>query len=275
MDAVLVATLGAEPQVISLTTALLLQQEPLARVVAVHTDAHLPPISQALPALRLAFAAHAGLPPLECAAVNVPDTLTPPQLECFADALFAILKAELAAARRVHLLLAGGRKSMALVGLSVAQLLFGPEDRVWYLHSDTALRHAGRFWPAPGDDVQIIAMPLAPPVAAPARFTSSFTAPTPAAARQALSAAEQARLRFFVEHELTPAERAVAALFAQEVMTVDDAARRLVKSRKTVTNQLTSIYDKLESYFGLTPDVGTKREFLRRELGTWVGKDGS
>lgn len=275
MDAVLVATLGAEPQVVSLTTALLLKQESLARVVAVHTDAHLPPIDQALPALQAAFAARANLPPLTCRAVEIPDTLTPPQLECFAEALFNILKAELGGARRVHLLLAGGRKSMALVGMSVAQLLFGPDDRVWYLHSDAALRLSGRFWPAPGDDVQLVPMPLAPPVAAPARFTTSFTAPTPAAARQALSEAEQARRRFFVEHELTPAERAVAALFAQEVMTVDDAARRLVKSSKTVTNQLTSIYDKLESYFGLTPDVGTKREFLRRELGTWVGKDGS
>ena len=71
------------------------------------------------------------------------------------------------------------------------------------------------------------------------------------------------------------AERAVAALFAQEVMTVEEAARRLVKQPKTVTNQLTTIYAKLESYFGLTPDVGTKREFLRRELGIWFGEDGS
>ncbi len=133
------------------------------------------------------------------------------------------------------------------------------------------LRRSGRFWPETGDAVQLVAMPLAPPVAVTPRFAPSFAAPTPAAARQALSEAEQVRLRFFVEHELTPAERAVAALFAQEVMTVEEAAQRLVKSKKTVTNQLTTIYDKLESYFGLTPDVGTKREFLRRELGVWFG----
>jgi len=119
--------------------------------------------------------------------------------------------------------------------------------------------------------VQLIELPLAPPLAAPPRFTRSFDADTPAAARLALSEAEQARRRHFLAHELTPAERTVAMLFAQEVMTVEEAARRLVKQPKTITNQLTTIYAKLESYFGLTPDVGTKREFLRRvvgELGT-------
>lgn len=133
------------------------------------------------------------------------------------------------------------------------------------------MRRSGRFWPAAGDSVHLVELPLAPPVAVTPRFTRSFAASSPAAARQALSEAEQARLRYFVEHELTAAERAVAALFAQEIMTVEEAAHRLVKSKKTVTNQLTTIYSKLESYFGLTSDVGTKREFLRRELGAWFG----
>ena len=73
--------------------------------------------------------------------------------------------------------------------------------------------------------------------------------------------------------KVTPAEREVATLIAGEVLTVTEVAARLGKQRKTVTNQLTVIYSKLESFFGLTPDVGTKREFLR-----WVvmeGGDGS
>ena len=275
MESILIGTLGAEPQVITLATALLLHRAPLQRVVVVHTDTRLAPIAEALPALRAAFGSRPGLPPLECVAVDVADTLTPGDLERFADVLFAVLQTHLAADRRIHLLLAGGRKSMALTGLSVAQLLLGPGDHVWYLHSDEALRRVGRFWPEAGDAVHLVDVPLAPPVAVPPRFTRAAVAPTPAAARQALGEAEQARLRHFVEHELTAAERAVAALFAQEVMTVDEAAQRLGKQRKTVTNQLTTIYSKLESYFGLTADVGTKREFLRRELGAWFGGFGS
>ena len=274
METVLIGTLGAEPQVITLATALL-RQEGVARVVAVHTDARFAPIAGALPALCSAFAEATDAPPLECVAVDVADTLTSAELDCFADTLFAVLKTHLAAGRRIHLLLAGGRKSMALTGLSVAQLLLGPGDHVWHLHSDEALRHSGRFWPAAGDAVHLIELPLAPPIAVPPRFTPAVAAASPAAARQALGAAEQARLRHFVESELTAAERSVAALFAQQVMGVDEAARRLGKHKKTVTNQLTTIYSKLESYFGLTPDVGTKREFLRRELGAWFEEFGS
>ncbi len=271
MDAVLIATVGAEPQVVTLAADLLVQQGPLVRAVVVHTDPQILPLATTLPALHSAWATRADLPPLILCAVEVADMLTPGELERFADTLFAVLKSEIAAGRRVHLLLAGGRKSMALVGMSVAQLLLGPGDHVWYLHSDEALRRSGRFWPEAGDAVQLIEMPLAPPVAVAPRFARAFAADTPAAARQALNEAEQARRRHFITHELTPAERAVAALFAQEVMTVEEAARRLVKQPKTVTNQLTTIYSKLESYFGLPPDAGTKREFLRRELGKWFG----
>ena len=274
METILVGTLGAEPQVITLATALL-QHEGLARVVVVHTDARFAPIDRALPALRGAFAEASAVPPLECIAVDVADTLMRGDLDRFADGLFVVLKTQLAAGRRIHLLLAGGRKSMALTGLSVAQLLLGPGDHVWHLYSDETLRRAGRFWPQAGDSVHLIELPLAPPTAAPPRFTRAVKAASPAAARQALGAAEQARLRHFVESELTAAERGVAALFAQEVMSVEEAAHRLGKHKKTVTNQLTTIYSKLESYFGLTPDTGTKREFLRQALAGWFGEFGS
>jgi len=65
---------------------------------------------------------------------------------------------------------------------------------------------------------------------------------------------------------LTVAEREVALLVAQNVLTVKEIAIQLHKSPKTVTNQLNTIYSKLESYFGLQPDLGVKREFLRRAL---------
>lgn len=78
------------------------------------------------------------------------------------------------------------------------------------------------------------------------------------------SAAEQVRV--FWDQDLTRAEREVAFLLAEELLTVAQIAQRLYKSPKTVTNQLTSIYHKLESRFGLDPDQALKREFLRREL---------
>lgn len=272
METALVATLGAEPQVISLATALLLRSGiALCSITVLHTFAERAPLAQALPALQAAFAAHPEWPSLRTVCAPVADVLTPTQFDRFSDTLYAALQVEIAAGRQVHLLLAGGRKSMAMLGMSVAQLMLGPEDRVWYLHSDEALRRSGRMELAEGDQATLIAVPLVRAAPAPLRFTAVVKAATPAAARQLLSDTQHARLAHFVLHELTPAERELAALVAQEVLTVAEMAGRLQKAPKTITNQLNSIYSKLESAFGLQADRGVKREFLRRELGEWFG----
>lgn len=271
MSSVLVATLGAEPQVVSLATYLLLTQRVrLQTVFVLHTDVHRPPISQALPLLRAAFAAQPAWPPLQTVAVNAADALTPQELDCFADILFTTIQAQLAQGHHLHLLLAGGRKSIAMVGMSVAQLLLGPRDAVWYLYSDDGLRLSGRMTPAEGDQVQLVAMPLSHPTVAPPQFTPTAQAPTRAAAFAVVEAQRARQAQQFVTTVLTPAERTLALLIAREVLSMEEMATRLHKSPKTITNQLTTIYSKLESAFGLQPDRGVKREFLRQELGPYL-----
>jgi CRISPR-associated protein Csx14 len=264
----LIATLGAEPQVITLTVQLLCQAgEPLGRVVVLHTQADRPPVAQALPALVHHFGQRAGWPSLQTVTVPVADVLAPAELDAFATALYTVVRTWVAERGRVHLLLAGGRKSMAMLGMSVAQLLLGPEDRVWYLHSDEALRTSGRMEMAPGDGAQLIRIPLAQRTPAPPVLTRSFRASTPADALDELQAESARRVAHFLEAVLTAAEREVAILLAHEVLTVKEIAARLHKSPKTVTNQLSAVYEKLEAEFGLEPDVGVKREFLRRVVG--------
>jgi CRISPR-associated protein Csx14 len=274
MSSVLVATLGAEPQIVLLAVAALARQgAPVDQVVVVHTLPTQPPLSTSLPAVQAAFAAQTAAPRLTTVAVPTVDVLTSAELDAFAATLFHTLQQFVAQRTPVHLLLAGGRKSMAMVGLSVAQLLLGPADRVWHLYSDEGLRRSGRATVIDGDEVTLIPIPLAPPALAAPVYTPVVHAASPAAARATLAGEQQRRLAWFLHHELTPAEREVAVLVARDVLTVGELAARLGKQRKTVTNQLTVIYSKLESFFGLTPDVGTKREFLR-----WVvaeGGDGS
>jgi DNA-binding CsgD family transcriptional regulator len=159
---------------------------------------------------------------------------------------------------------------MAMVGMSVAQLLLGPHDAVWYLYSDDALRQSGRMVPAAGDRAQLVAVPLPQASLASPQFTPAAQAPTRAAALTAVEAQRARQAYYVVESLLTPAERALAVLVAGEVLTVDEMAARLHKSPKTITNQLTTIYSKLESAFGLQPDTGVKREFLRQELGPYL-----
>jgi CRISPR-associated protein Csx14 len=261
----LIATLGAEPQVITLAAQLLDQAgEHVTDVVVVHTRANRPPLDAALPALHQYFADQTGLPTLQTIEAPLADVLTPAEMDAFTDLLYTVVRTWVAKRGRVHLLLAGGRKSMTMLGMSVAQLLLGPDDRLWYLHSDEGLRTSGRMRMAAGDQAELIRIPLVQRTPAPPVLTRSFQASTPAAALDELAAERARQVAHFLEHELTPAERVVALLVAREVLTVEEVATRLVKSPKTVTNQLNTIYSKLESTFGLSPDVGVKREFLRK-----------
>jgi DNA-binding CsgD family transcriptional regulator len=275
MPSVLVATLGAEPQVIPLATALLHGSEALAAVVVLHTAAHLPPVAAALPALQAAFAAQRAWPPLLLDALPLDDVLSPAELDAFGERLYTQLRRWVTQPARVHLLLAGGRKSMAMVGMSVAQLVLGADDHVWYLHSSDELRRSGRTAVAAGEQVTLVSIPLPRLAVAPPAFLAALQSSTRAGALAALEAQQASQVRHFLDHELTPAEREVALLAADELLTVEQMAGRLHKSAKTVTNQLNSIYAKLESAFGLSPDVGLKREFLRRELRGSGEKDGS
>ena len=88
IHAVLIATLGAEPQVVSLATQLLLQQGiALQAVVVIHTSQTAPPILHSLPRLHTLFAEQSSLPPLHTVEVPIADVLTLPELEHFSQTL--------------------------------------------------------------------------------------------------------------------------------------------------------------------------------------------
>lgn len=269
--AVLVTTLGAEAPVVAIAAQLLLDQGVgLTTVEVLHTVPADSAIRAALAEVEAAFARHPDWPTLTTTQLSVRDVLSPDELNAFGNALFGVLKKWLRQRYRVHLLLAGGRKSMAMIGVTTAQLLFGPEDRLWYLYSGDELRHSGRHLLRSSDDARLVQIPLPPPLIAPV-YGHALEAATPDEARSLLVRQVAEQRRRFVEEELTAAEWAVARCVVEDVATVAEIAARLGKAPKTVTNQLTSIYAKLEAVFGLQADVGVKREFLRRELGGWFG----
>lgn len=274
-SAVLVTTLGAEAPVVTIAVQLLQAQGvDLASVELLHTIPHDKAIRDSLTQVQDVFTQQPGLPALHCHQLPTVDVLTPGELTLFANALFSILRKWVGQDRTVHLLLAGGRKSMAMIGVTTAQLLFGPQDRLWYLYSDDELRTSGRHLLHTTDDAGLVQIPLPPPLTAPV-YGHALEAETPDEARSLLARQVAEQRRRFVEEELTAAERAVARCVVEDVATTQEIAARLGKAPKTVTNQLTSVYAKLEAAFGLQADVGAKREFLRRELGGWFGKFGS
>jgi CRISPR-associated protein Csx14 len=249
---VLIATLGSEPQVVTLVLDLLQAKGyPVAEVIVVHTLGET--VQAALRRLASEFAAPEMCVYRPVTVENnswpVADILTEADTAALLRTLYRTVLAEKRAGRLVHLSIAGGRKPMAVYGMVVAQLLFDEDDRVWHLLSedwrpgDKQIMHV-----RPGDHVSLVPVPVLRWSTVSPVFTELAVREDPWEAIQTQRSIRQEedwrRKREFVDHQLTRAERELVRLACQGL---DNAAiaRQLHKSEKTVANQFTSVYEKL------------------------------
>jgi len=267
---VLIATLGSEPQVVTLTLDLLLARDAaLCEVVVVHTAAAQEPIAAALRTLAQEWGVHAayarlGFRRVEICAEGGP--VADVDTESGAAATFRALYGAVVQAkrqnRRVHLSISGGRKTMSVYGMAVAQLLFDREDCLWHLLSAGALLNERRLHAGPADDVRLVPIPVL-------RWSALSPAlpevleqddPFQALRRQEQIQAQTSRrqLVIFVEQELTAAERQVVECVVREGWSNTQVAAHLHKSERTIAHQLSAVYDKAREYFGLN-EVGRHR----------------
>ncbi|NLF79524.1 MAG: hypothetical protein GX573_27850 [Chloroflexi bacterium] len=239
-ETILVATLGAEPQVVTLALDYLLSQNtPVSRVVVVHTLPDREPIRSSLTTLNhefleiksygstIIYTRHL----LSGPSGPLEDVSSAGQIDDAFHSLYTLLRHHKHAGDTIHLCIAGGRKTMALFAMAAAQILFDADDRVWHLVSDPSLiksrqLHAFR----PGESALI-----AVPVAHWGRIRSD----------------NAQRAHLFIRDMLTPAEREVVVLLIREGLSNSGLADRLGKSVKTIANQLSSVYIKLADYFEL------------------------
>ncbi len=270
---VLVATLGTEPQVVTLTLDLLLANGyDIGEVIVVHTVGN--EVQAALTTLAQEFSV-----PRACNYRSIPvggnngseaDVVKEEETAGFLRTLYRIVLAEKRSGRVVHLSITGGRKTMAVYGMVVAQLLFDEEDRVWYLLSkdwkpgDKRVMHvrlSERVWLVP---VPVLRWSSVSPV-----LTVLALREDPWESIQAQRAIRleenQRRKQEFLERWLSRAEREVVRLAC---LGLDNAAiaRHLHKSERTVANQLTSIYAKLHEWRGFRTDVPVSRAVLVAEF---------
>jgi CRISPR-associated protein Csx14 len=280
-DQVLVATLGTEPQVVTLALDLLRAKGyAIAQVVVVHTAGAV--VQPALQRLHEEFARDersvCRFVPVAGREGPIEDVVTEADTAAVLRTLYSTVLAEKRAGRLVHLSIAGGRKPMAVCGMVVAQLLFDEDDRVWHLLSEGW--HPGEkrvMHVRPGDRVWLVPIPVL-------RWSSVSPVATELALREDPWEAIQAqramrrdedlrRERDFVERWLTPAEREVVRLASQGL---DNAtiAERLGKAEKTVANQLTGVYGKLHEWRGYRTDVPVSRAVLVAEFATFFALEG-
>ena len=256
-SAVLMATLGTEAQVVTSAFTLLRRQgEVIEQIDVFMTQA--PAILEARHRLEQV---QNRLPPMhfhilgEDTGRPLQDVLSEADARTAFVSLYNHLYVHKQTGRRVHFLIAGGRKPLALYAMTAAQLLFDEADRLWHLYSEPDFLQSRRMFPGPREDVRLIPIPLIPwHCMAPAAAVLGPVQDPWQAVAQARRLGLESRIhqaRRFIEEKLTPAERRVAALLVKEGIKDRDLAQRLHMSEKTVSNHLNHIYQKAAEFWGL------------------------
>jgi CRISPR-associated protein Csx14 len=277
---ILIATLGSEPQVVTLALDLLREKGyPIGEVLVVHT------VGEAVRAALTVLAHEFALPgacryrpvPVKSNDRVVGDIVTEEDTAALLRTIHKVVLAEKRAGKLIHLSIAGGRKPMAIYGMLVAHLLFDENDRVWHLLSerwkpgDKRVMHV-----QPGDPVWLVSIPVLRWSSVSPVFTKLALYEDPWEAIQAQQSIKQEEewrwKREFVEHKLTPAECALIR-FACQGLPNEAIAAQLGRSKKTVNNQFTRIYQKLHEWRGYRTDIPTTREVLIAEFAPYFAQE--
>lgn len=264
ISASFIATLGAEPQVVSAALDLLINQGVLlSELIVIHTTSSNPLISNAINRLKEDFsnseysrklALHM-VPLVDDLGHPLSDVETPQAAQSAFKALYQLIRSVKKRGNVIHLSIAGGRKTLALYAMVAAQLLFDENDRLWYLFSSGDYLASKRLHPSPNDDVSLVPIPV---------ILWSKVSPMAAQLREvddpfeAIQRIEDLRLqeklenaREFINGSLTQAEKRVVEILVRDGLSDVEIAERLFLSPRTVEQHLRSAYLKAAAHWGL------------------------
>ncbi len=279
---VLVAPLGGQPQIVTFALDWLLAQGiNVDEVIIIHLAA--PRYRQAYRRLAEAFpgdrygdrAIHlrgVAVMRQDRALADVCDTADADAVWHTVHELIAALKSR---GLRLHLLLTGGRRLMALMAVSAALLHLEHGDRAWHLYTPddvVAAAYNGVLLHVPADaGVQLIEVPLAPlgayfPGLRP--LLNASPAEVVAARTHWLDEVEQSRCRAVLER-LSERQADVLRAFA-EGLAPAQVADRLAITLKTVDAHKTVILAECRVAWSLAEDERLSYHWLREKFGRYL-----
>lgn len=270
----LIAPLGTEPQVVTLTLdALRHRGFAVARAIVLHTNPEVLPVKKALAALRAEEEFYgAQSPPVKFEFRPFKEgSHFPRDIHSEEDAalVLRLLYREVAKAKRkggcVHLSLAGGRKVITAMGMVAAQLLLGEEDHVWHLLSADRLHESRAMHSADPSAITLIPIPVLRWSLLPSTLHELLVWDDPYRAIQRqreLKEQEQLKLIKHFWQMLTSTEREVVAVLVREGASNTVLARSLKRSPKTIANHLQNIYAKYRECLGLPEGIPVRTRLV-------------
>lgn len=278
--AVLISTLGTEPQVVTLSLyQLLAQHVPITKALILYSQGDDPALEQAVQSLRDAWEElpyHSQVEPI-FSEIHIQDIVSEDSVKVAYREIRHWIHHYKSRGWTVYLNISGGRKPMTLCAFIAAQILFGLNDHLLYLVSSQKLVSSRQLI---GDPSQFHLIELPVPrwseelsiLAALASDDDPWVAAR--IQRQLLRREETRRWAEFLQSALTPAERRVVQELVARGGTNADIARRIDRSVRTVGHQLSSVFRKTKSFLGLPVDTKIDRTTLVSLLAPYIGQDG-
>jgi CRISPR-associated Csx14 family protein len=260
MSITFLATLGQAPEAITFSLDKLIHQgNRYEKIVILHTDKVHSKIKDAferlMPILRTDYGgitvdsfqlANDNGTPL----VDITDEVS---AKVYFRSLGQALLKEKQNKNNLHLMVSGGRKAMSIYAMIAAGILMTPpRDKVFTVLSDEHLISQTNIWHIPAHEyqrVQLVELPFIPmrriPNDDPSRYFEGQTFPNP-------------HVEFI--KNLTKEQYALAHTMMQyPYETNEKIAQRMSKSSRTLNNQLTEIYQKMNRYYGEEIPEGNRR----------------
>lgn len=281
-ETVLIATLGGQPQVVTFALdALLAQGVVIDEVIAVHLSDQR--YHQSFRRLALEFkqgryqdspCRFRGLA-IQEEGKPLPDIRHTLDAEAVWQSLHALLGTLKGANAQIHLLLAGGRRLMALLAMSTAMLHFDHADRVWHIYTPRTILNQARdgalMHVEPSAGVRLISMPLTPW----GTYFPGLRSLLKVSPAQVLAV----RDRWLNQHErelcrqvwqrLTPRQRDTVAAFANGDSRAQ-AAERLSVTLATVDSHKREVLAQCRVAWGLAEEQRLDYHFIREKFGPFL-----
>lgn len=265
VQSILIVTLGSKPQLATLALDCLHQmRESPGFLIVVHASLARPETQKAVEKIK-GDILHSS-PPVQYIGVELQnkgkalaDITSDEEVQVAFREIYSQVRAAKLDDKKVHMLIAGGRRTLTVAGMATAQILFDDEDRLWHLASHPKLEESGNLHAGDDEWSRLIPIPVIPWGRLSPVFDVLQSVDDPFVAAQKLGELrlrdQWDKARIFVLTRLSAAEKNVVELLVRNGLSQNEIAEVLSLSPRTVEQHLRSAYQKAKEHWDLESDV--------------------